>query len=398
MPELYREHRTDKKIYFYDRISEDYIIFNGKDYTTMKTDTFFEIMKRPYSYSFILVRIDKRNNIYNCKKQYEEYIQGSKHIKKITKGKINLFRTGSVSNTALSLFYKSNLKNNLNMEDVQEYELKYLENGGGVRIGEEYKGIGYKYDINSFYPSLYISKIIKIPYRAGTLKTIDNINDIKYVKHGIYNVKIDVQNDKLFTERDNNIYTHYELNWAKKLGYTMESQGQHLIYNKDDLISMYDLFNKFIDLVYPLKKEHKIIKLILNSLWGALVSKCGGNISIKGTIDYIDNYADRIKSDILSIHPINKDIFKATLYAKNIFYRSQYARLNPFLMGFARCKLHKDIYKIGHEHIKYSHTDSMILDIKLDKQLKISDKLGDYKYEGMSENCHIINKNQYIFE
>jgi len=32
--------------------------------------------------------------------------------------------------------------------------------------------------------------------RAGTLTTINNINDMEYVPHGIYNVKIDIQDHK----------------------------------------------------------------------------------------------------------------------------------------------------------------------------------------------------------
>jgi hypothetical protein len=399
MPELFREHRTDKDIYFYDKVNDDYIIYDGCKYGKMTRNEFLDNIRKPYSYTFILVKVPRGLNINNkkdTKKCYKEYIKGIKKVLKKTN--INMFRTGSISNTALSIFYKSIKKKNIVSENVKDYEIKYLENGGGVRIGQEYKGNAYKYDINSYYPYLYMSKIIKIPTKKGTLTTINNIDDIKYVSYGIYNIKIYVENKKLFTERDNNIYSHYEINWAKKLNYKMQVIGKHLIFNKDDLISMYDLFNEYVNLLYPYKHKNIMFKKLLNVLWGSLVSKCGGTQTIKGTLDYIDNILCNGNKKLTSIYEHKKGLYTATIDDSNIFYRTNFARLNPFMLGFARCKLHKDIYKVGFDNVVYAHTDSMITTINIFDKLD-NDKgvLGHYKYEGHDKECIINNTNNYSF-
>jgi len=395
MPELFREHRKDKTIVFFDKLNDKVICYNGKEHDDITFDEFIQIIRKPYDHPFILVKLDRGADIYNCKKEYRRYKKSIKNVKKISG--VNMFRTGSVSNTALSLFYKSIDHKKLNTQPVQDYEFKYLLNGGGVRIGHQYTGTAYKYDVNSYYPSLYLSKIIKIPLRAGTLTTINNINDMEYVPHGIYNVKIDIQDHKLFTENKKDIYTHYELNWAKKLNYDMKVMGQHMIYDKECLISMHDLFHKFVDKLYKHKKEDKMFKLLINCLWGALVSKSGGSTTIRGTIDHIDNTLEKYGGELQSLIEYKDDIYEAVIHKDNTFYRTNYARLNPFLLGYARCKIHKDIMRIGSEHVYYVHTDGIITDTRITDELPITDKIGDYKYEGKSTDCVIYNANTYTF-
>lgn len=101
------------------------------------------------------------------------------------------------------------------------------------------------------------------------------------------------------------------------------------------------------------------------------------------------------------ITPIGNDFKKCEVKVKTDikFYKTGFARMKPFLLGFARVNMVKTFAKVGYDNVLWSHTDSVISSIPLtNKHIKQSYKLGDWKYEGKDPNCYIHNKNLKDFK
>ena len=386
------KHFQDKQIRLWQNHDDTTkIVYNGKDYYNMKNQVLYDITSRPFEQSFILVK-SERKTPEEMKEEYKQYISNIQEITKLTDNKINMFRTGSISRTALSLFTDLN---KIESQPIKEFEFKYLENGGGIRYAQKgYEGKAYKYDINSYYPSLMLSRYIRLPITEGKLIdiTTEEVEQKRSVKFGVYHADIKCDNDAIFSTMNKNMYSHYEINYAKKLGLKINILGPALVWDADETVPFYKVFNKFINYLYPLKRKHKRIKNIMNTLWGALCAKSGGD-----DIKYIMNYEDIEKSKLVikRITPLDATMTKCEVIIDSDikFYRTPFARMKPFLLGFARVNMHKTFDKIGYDNILWSHTDSIVSKIQLSKQIKISYKIGDWKYEGSSDDCYIHNKN-----
>jgi len=387
------EHYKEKKIYFYRNETDNkHIVFDGSEFYTMTEEKKREILNKPFGHNFILVRTNAKNDE-DMKTEYKQYISDIEEIKSITDNKINMYKTGTIGNTALSLFTSFN---NIEAERVEEFEYPFLNNGGGVRFArKDYEGIAYKYDINSFYPSMMLSRYIRIPLKPGRLINIktDELEQKRCTKYGVYNVIIECDDPAMFSTNDKNLYSHFEVNYAKKLNLKITVIGQCIVWDKEDTASFYDVFNKYINYLYPQKKKHKQIKFIMNSLWGVLCSSRGGD-----NVKYIMNYSD-IKFNgehkIKKITPLDDTYTKCeVLISRDIkFYRTNYARMKPFLLGFGRITMHKIFNKIGYDNVVWSHTDSVVCSKQLSREIRITGKIGDWKYEGKTKNCYVYNKN-----
>jgi hypothetical protein len=381
-------HRHDKNILFYKEIDQKARLFNGQSFCEISNNKLIDQLKKPYRYPDILVQY----NGIDWSKDYNDYIDNIAAVKSITDGKINMNRTGTISNTALCLFNSMNIIQSIT---VKPYEFKYINFcGGGARIAEKYDGLVYKYDIRSFYPSLLASKILKIPVTAGTLTTISqiDIDSSSFVKYGIYNVKIDCKNNKLFTVVKSNMYTHYEVNRAKQLNYKITVIGQHLLWDTKDLVRATDLFGEYVEYLYKLKSKNKLFKTILNSLWGKLVaSRTTYNI-----ISTLENLKLNANQTVIEMKPFRNDLFTISIHDKNVnTFKTEYARLKPFLLGYGRVKLHQYVQKIGHKYVKFAHTDSIVSSIPAKKKLGklTADMIGTFKFEG-TVDCLIKNKSK----
>lgn len=386
------KHYKNKDIYLYQKHDETTkIVYNGSKYDKMKNEVLFQISSRPFEHSFILVRSETKTPE-EMKEEHKEYISMINDIIKITDSKINMFRTGSFGRTALSLFTDIN---KIEAEPIKEFEFKYLENGGGIRYAQKgYEGQAYKYDINSYYPSLMLSKYIRIPITEGKLIdiTTEELEQKRSVKFGVYHADIKCDNDVMFSTMFKKMYSHYEINYAKKLGLKIIVLGPALVWDAEQTIPFYKLFNKYINYLYPLKNKHKKIKIIMNALWGSLCSKSGGDDK-----KILMNYEDisTSKHIIKRITPLDNTMTKCEVIIESDvrFYKTSFPRMKPFLLGFARVNMHKTFDKIGYDNILWSHTDSIVSKIKLSSQIKLSHKIGDWKYEGSTDNCYVYNKN-----
>ena len=384
-------HFKDNEIYLYkDFDGEDITIYTGERFDTITKQKRNDILSRPFKNGFLLVPSTSKKKKQMIK-EHKKYISMIEEIKTITDDKINMFRTGTFSNTSLSLFTELN---KIKSTKIEQYEFKYLNNGGGVRYAKKgYEGEAFKYDINSYYPSIMLSKYVRFPNVEGTLTDItsEEIEHKRYVKFGIYNVKIYCDDDVKFTTIKSNMYSHYEINYAKKLNLKIEVLGQALLWDKEQTVTFHSVFNKYVNFLYKYKTAHKKIKLILNALWGSLVSKRGGVCTFKIKFEEVD----KKKHDIIRITPIGDDFMYCNITVKNDvkFYKTSYARLNSFLLGYARTEMHKTFLKIGYDNVLWSHTDSVITSIPIHNKIKISNAIGDWKYEGCADNCNVYNKN-----
>ena len=249
-------------------------------YATMSQTTFRNMRKNPRSCKYILIQKDEETfdmkNL-DMSQQYEIIYKEAIYLKKLTNGKINRFRTGSVAKTALQLYF--DLCPYLEPDQIEEYEAEILEKcyRGGLIFGVKYKGKGYKYDIVSEYPSIMISKNAKFPIGKGELQTFskDEFNKLLFYKYGIYHVKVINADHRLFKTNKNNWYTHTDLNYAKNhlhciLELIENEKPNALIYN--NLKVAKTMFEPFINYyLFEFKTNGvKEIKNYMNALAGVL--------------------------------------------------------------------------------------------------------------------------------
>ena len=387
-------HRTKKIITFYRPNDAHYPVFDGQKEYTITLEQRKKQLAKPYNYNNILVPYTGTN----MKDDYTDYIKSIDNVFKCSDGKIDMYRTGSVANTALVLF---NQFNSIQPESIEPYEFDYISMcGGGVRIAEKYTGTLFKYDIKSYYPSLLMSNMLKIPISKGTPTKItqDEFDQMKYIRYGVYHVKIDVENPKLFTELKSNKYTHYEVNLAKSLSYKITVLGDAMIWENKDCVNANKVFGEYVDYLYSKKKCDPMFKLILNSLWGVLCQSYNKK-TITCNIDELD-ISDTQK--IISMMATKNGMHTFKIYDSSVNRcKTNWARMKPFILGLARVKLHRIINNVGHENIKYAHTDSLISCCKLpDRQfrdMKDKAKIGYWKNEGQFTGT-VKNKNKVILE
>ena len=148
------EHRTEKEIVFWIHDGKSVVkIFNGKEHGTITSQEKKEHINRSWQYDELLVPYDGKR--LTLRPTTMHTYQSIDNIKGITNNLINMYRTGSIFNTAKALFVKLTTIPESRFDKVEAYEFDYLNScGGGVRIAEEYEGKAFKYDVNSFYPWL----------------------------------------------------------------------------------------------------------------------------------------------------------------------------------------------------------------------------------------------------
>ena len=313
-------------------------------------------------------------------------------LKKESGGLINLYKSGSYKNAALDLFDRFT-KFMKDPEEILQDEAFWISESsiGALIWADEYEGELYKYDYKSKYPALMKSQTLKFPIKRGEFQTIDKFGE--FFQFGIYRCKITKSEDeninKLFRFNKVNYYTSISLENAKKLGLKIEliqdDRPNFLFYSRDKLITFNEVFKPFVEFMFDLKeKKVEKSKNILNILWGALceVDKrkyfCDKEINISDDeeIFEIRPYKNNEDIDIISTNKINKR------------YKTNYARLNPFLVSQGRKDL-SDLLLPIKENIKRIQTDGFLSTVKLHQNINV--KLGELKYEGFTENGIIKN-------
>lgn len=391
------------------RKDNDFDTYDKNGYGTLTKDEKRQFRKMPYSQDKILIYSDKKKD--DLKKEYENIIKSANELKKVSNNRINMYKTGGYAETAKVLLKELCP---YNPEPIETYEVDFIaDNGAGLRIGVPYEGQAHKYDYHSWYPYLYSSSKISFPIKKGRLSTMTKKDFEKavdnYFSYGIYYIKVhksgNLKIDNLFKFNDRNIdknrrnkYTHIELNYAKKeLGLKLElieKENNCLLWslNKEDgeCTRGSQMFGAYTKYLYEMKKN-KVSgsKLLLNCIWGKLIQK--NKISFIHDIEKDGEWIQYKNTQVLDYTPLNKEFTKVRITKVDYKtpFETNFSRIGPFLMASVRVKMAKTIQPYI-DHVKYSHTDSMVTDIKLD--IKTGPEMGDLEYEGYCENANIKNK------
>ena len=219
-----------------------------------------KMRKLPRSSKYILIEFDPRE-YKSPKQQCKAVVKEAKFLKQLTNGQINLFRTGSVAKTSLQLFYDL-CHAHEDPEQISERESQILQKAtnGPMIWSKPYDGYAYKYDVVSEYPSIMMSKFLKIPFGGVEYSIITNkdLETMTFFKYGIYHCIVHNADSRLFRNNSQNWYTHTDLNYAMitlKCRIEMIEDGEEnaMIYSKFRLIR--PIFQPFVDYLFGFKKK-----------------------------------------------------------------------------------------------------------------------------------------------
>ena len=336
---------TKKNAYYFADNSEK-VKIEEKDSFLKKI---INAIRRPINSEHFYIKSYKEDLLDN----YNDFIFNAEKLKDITKGRINIYKTGSIKNTALDLF--SSLTQHIeDAETICDNESKFILGcyRGGLLFAESYEGEAYKGDVCSMYPSFMKSRNA-IPIKKGIFKHITKEetnkwigkDDKQYFHFGIYRAEVMRNNsssERLFHFNENNYYTHTELKLAVYLGFNFEliedGEANFLFYPKDSTISLYSVFNTYIDILFEVKKNSPDVtytKKILNILWGAL-----SEYKISNT--YNLNQEEIILEageSILNIKKYGEDNYKIECKQVGNMFVSGFARISPFITALGRSQI-----------------------------------------------------------
>jgi hypothetical protein len=278
-------------------------------------------------------------------------------------------------------------------EEITLEEEPWLYNsfaGGRIFTQEAELENGKQLDINSYYPALLQDSKFSFPLTCGVLKTLAQFGG--FYEYGIYRCVVrpsgDLVIDRLFTFNKNNLFTHYDLQLAQKLGLKIEliCDGEPNFRHYDKRGQGHQYFGKLVHNLYDIKQKMKqagikrnMANFLLHRLWGTLCSKNKHHIKDDEVIDLAD-------PEFMDVNP-SAD----TYVLKGSYFKYNYARIGPFLTSMARMKLGEIIIPIK-EHVYRVHTDSILLsgDVALPEKIVIGSKLGEWKLE--REGSVVIKK------
>jgi hypothetical protein len=388
----------NKSVRFYEKkpLLYDKLTFEGYDGFTKQKMTIEERNNILYNFSSNYILFDreeqKKGVQIPIEEEYKQLVEDVNKLKTLSNGFVNMYKTGNINNTCLEIFDKMT-RFLIEPENILQDEAIWINEAttGSLIWGHKYIGDVYKYDIKSHYPHLMTSKG-KFPIKRGSFEKITEL-PLDYYRYGIYRVIVHPSEDeninKLYRFSFNNYYTHTSLEHAKKLNLKVEliidDEPNYLYYSPDKLISFEEVFKPYVMYLFNLKNQGaNKAKDLLNRLWGRL-----------GEYDRSKKYDDKeiiISEDdeITELRPCNKNESVNLIKTNKINkpYKTNYARLIPFLKAMDRKKMSECMY----EHRNNIHqilTDGFLCDKLIHSNTDV--KLGELKYEGQFENITIKN-------
>ena len=251
----------------YDPVTKQ--AFDGiKHFTTTKPEINAWSVTNSYKSEYIPI---KKETDKSLEETYNAFIEQADKLKKHSRGKINLFKAGTLQKASLALFFFNANKLKIFPEPLTELETKWLICCNHGQLVYKDKSIDTKdlhsYDINSMYASLLRNVHFKIPIKQGTFTNLTSAEfyDAKFYKYGIY--RVEIENDgkpntrKMFRFNHNNYYTTTDLNMATKLKLKINlietEEFNFLSYGKGTTTTGSVLFKSFVDMLYKMRVEHK---------------------------------------------------------------------------------------------------------------------------------------------
>lgn len=386
---------------FYYRSMDTYYTYNGESLTETAIND-FEFKSKDINY----LKCESKDKL---KATYDEFVYNADKLKEITKGRINLYKTRTIKNTALKLFY--DLIQFVDEPDhIDDNEEEFIQGcyRGGLLFHNKYKGKACKGDVCSMYPSI-MSKQYMFPIKRGEFQTITqrDLNDMKdkktgkqIYKSGIYRAKITAPNNahkKLFHINQYNYFTHIDVGQAHKLGFDIEliedGKPNFLHYGPDKMLTGSMLFKHYVDYLFKLKQEYPdvvYIKRILNILWGAL---CERRTSSTHLLKANEPVILSETEQIVSIKIYESEEIKIECEETGERYLTGFARIGPFLTAHGR----KMICDLAMEHvdniddIQRIYTDCILSSSRLRLKDKEDCELGEFGLEHGMKEVEVIN-------
>lgn len=361
--------------FYYINNNREKVIYDGNELITVPE---YENIKGKY----YLMKA-KTEDLIN---EYEQHMLATEKLREATNGFIDLNKTQCISFEAKRLFYY--FSKSINPEPMDDQEQIWIDRAliGGLIWADEGTEIkdGYIYDVNSQYPSIMSHSSFKVPIAKPTYHILDELPSV--IKCGIYRVKIYNNKKKLFKNNRMDYYTNIDIIRAQKLGLEIvlvkNGKPNAMIYDK--LITGETMFSQFVKYLYDLKKDHKLAKIILNSLWGSLCEKRTYTIYSK---ELKTNNIDVSISRLNEVIETNDNNYIFHCKSEKGLFKTDYARFGPFLTAKARSLISQHI-EPHIDHIKRVHTDGFLSDKPLD--IKLSNDIGKIKLE---KQGHFLIKN-----
>lgn len=357
-----------------------------------------------YSYCHYCRKEQVHTDLFECHKRF---LKDSHKIEYLTNDLIHPMRLGCPTEIARYLFCMSNYDKVFKPVDT-ELEYMLLEDttkGALIWCKQGFKGDITAYDINSFYPFIMNSSF-QFPFKEGQYKTITKLD--KKLKYGIYKCKITNFDYRVFRKNELNLYTHVDIKWARKQGYTIElieEDNNFYHYDDDCLYTGKEIFGEFVEYMYELKKKGKadkdcekfglvyaLIKAVLTSLWGSLTQSHEMTSTVKLSEDFILS-DKKILSMSINMEKMTKTI---TYIDKQYGYKGMMPRIKPFLLAQSRYIMSNliidDIDDIVRVQTDGFYTTNMNKDY-----YDCNDELGGLKLE-YARYAHIMNVNSIVDE
>lgn len=398
-----------RKLIIYEPLENDICkYYDGKVYHETTKDIIHQYaFTKSRTSKYIPIKKDENKSF---EESFSEFVEKANMFRKLSLGLgptkealVNLYKTGSITNTARSLFYDYCNSQNIIPEQITLDESIFIKNsssGALIYSHNGYIGPVFEYDINSFYPSILRDHQFKIPIKQGIIKTLskDEFEKMKstFFSYGIFRCKISSDKPtKLFRFNKFNYYTTQDLRNATLLGLNIEyidCKDNFLHYAPNTLISGKNLFRWFVDTLYELKGKDKRFKEILNCLWGCLVQEKKTRLVIDLTKES-DVNLNTDKIEILSqVIEKNKCIIEYT-YKNTSSFKTDFGRMKSFLLSQGRLKMSQLL--VDHvEHVESLNTDGWKSSKKLD--IELGNGIGDLRYEGERKNVKILNVHKVI--
>ena len=373
-----------------------------------------DLFKEAYNFNgkYILSRCEfcnKNKNFHNTMLEcYRDLKHTADNLKIATKGKINLYITGSLKHTGLKLLFellhkkqKIDLMALQFVKHIREYQWLNACNTGALIYSEDnFKGEIEAYDINSYYPSIMKSEI-DFPIAEGSFVKLDYISETPLF--GIYKAKIlSKVNPYLFRINSNNFYTHIDLKRAKELNYEIELvQDGHenfLRYTNKERKKAKSLFGDYMDYLYDIRMKYKskdnvietYLKLLISSLWGQLSETKTFRVIEDEDGNFI-KYEEREGDTHIKSTRLNNGGFEHEFFNINDPFKTRFARIKLFLLAQGRYKM-SSLIEDNIANVVQVQTDGFLVKPS-QKHYELGPEIGKLKleYKGQAKINNVNN-------
>lgn len=323
----------------------------------------------------------KQNPKGDIVENYEQFMKDAIHLENLTGIQLSDHQF-NVKDCALAEFYK--FAKIYEFEEVDDEETRWLDatKNCGLMYCDPCDGEMNVFDVNSFYPSIMSDQSTLLPCSKPIYQEIVEKPEFGWI-YGIYRAKISGNDKCLFMSNSKHHYTHLEMKRAEELGYDIELilDGRPNFANYKKRINANHLFKAYIDGFYPHKakinlltgKTNKLIKEMMNCLWGALGQR---------TKEFRNDEEGEIETD----HPDNIYIYPRhgeKMIIKTIKgFKRPFARIGPFITSTGRVRMSR-IVEPYRDEVYRVHTDGFYT--TADDVSNIGAGLGQLKLEKTGE-------------